>query len=192
MGKSVIIDHGYGVRTIYGHTDEIHVKRGQDIEHRVRVSLQEAYDGASRTVEVREGEEQCRICGGQGELAGATCHACRGSGTATPLRRIQVTIPPGVNTGTRIRVAGRGGPGASGGVSGDLFLVVEVTPHGTFDRDGDDLNVEVGVPVSEAALGGEVSVPTLRGRSLALRIPEGTQGGRRFRLRLELGLVDRS
>jgi DnaJ-class molecular chaperone len=157
-------------------------QRGQDIEHRVRVNLQEAYEGASRTIEVRQGEEQCRICGGQGELAGATCHACRGSGTATPLRRIQVTIPPGVSTGTRIRVAGRGGPGASGGSAGDLFLVVEVASHMTFERDGDDLYVDIAVPVAQAALGGEVAVPTLKGRSLALRIPEGTQGGRRFRL----------
>lgn len=156
--------------------------RGQDIEHRVRVSLQEAYDGASRTVEVRGGEEQCRICGGQGELAGATCHACRGSGTATPLRRIQVTIPPGVKDGNRIRVAGRGGEGAGGGPAGDLFLLVEVAPNQRFERDGDDLYVDVPVPVTVAALGGEVSVPTLKGRSLALRIPEGTQGGRRFRL----------
>jgi DnaJ-class molecular chaperone len=156
--------------------------RGQDIEHRVRVSLQEAYDGASRTVEVRGGEEQCRICGGQGELAGATCHACRGSGVATPTRRIQVTIPPGVKGGNRIRVAGRGGEGAGGGPPGDLFLLVEVAPHPRFERDGDDLYVDVPVPVTAAALGGEVSVPTLKGRSLALRIPEGTQGGRRFRL----------
>jgi DnaJ-class molecular chaperone len=156
--------------------------RGQDIEHRVRVSLQEAYDGASRTVEVRGGEEQCRICGGQGELAGATCHACRGSGMATPMRRIQVTIPPGVKDGNRIRVAGRGGEGAGGGPSGDLFLLVEVASHPRFERDGDDLYVDVPVPLTAAALGGEVSVPTLRGRPLALRIPEGTQGGRRFRL----------
>ncbi len=156
--------------------------RGQDIEHRVRVSLQEAYDGASRIVEVRQGEEQCRICGGQGELAGATCHACRGSGTATPLRRIQVTIPPGVSSGTRIRVAGRGGPGANGGAAGDLFLLVDVALHPSFERDGDDLYVDVAVPVADAALGGEVAVPTLKGRSLALRIPDGTQGGRRFRL----------
>ncbi len=156
--------------------------RGQDIEHRVRVSLQEAFDGASRTVEVRQGEEQCRICSGQGELAGATCHACRGSGTATPLRRLQVTIPPAVNNGTRIRVAGRGGPGPGGGTAGDLFLIVEVTPHPSFERDGDDLYVDVAVPVADAALGGEVAVPTLKGRSLALRVPEGTQGGRRFRL----------
>jgi len=156
--------------------------RGQDVEHATRITLEEAYHGATRTIEVHEGSETCRICGGTGQIAGATCHACRGTGNATPLRRIEVTVPAGIQSGQRVRVAGRGGPGAGGGPAGDLYLIVEVTPHPRFERRGDDLHVEVDVPVADAALGGEVRVPTLKGRALALRIPEGTQGGKVFRL----------
>lgn len=157
-------------------------RRGQDVESSTRISLEEAYQGATRTVEVREGLETCRICGGEGKIAGATCHACRGTGNAAPLKRIEVTIPAGVQSGTRIRVAGRGAPGANGGPNGDLYLNVEVRPHPRFERKGDDLHVEVDVPVADAALGGEVRVPTLKGRALALTIPAGTQGGKVFRL----------
>jgi molecular chaperone DnaJ len=156
--------------------------RGEDVEHVTRVTLEEAYRGATRTIEVHEGSETCRICGGEGKIAGATCHACRGTGNATPLRRIEVTVPAGIQDGQRIRVAGRGGPGAGGGPNGDLYLVVNVTPHPRFERRGDDLYVDTDVLVTDAALGGEVHVPTLKGRSLALRIPAGTQGGKVFRL----------
>jgi DnaJ-class molecular chaperone len=157
-------------------------QRGEDVEHLTTLTLEDAYGGTVRTIEVHDGAETCRICGGSGQIAGATCHACRGTGNATPLRRIEVTIPAGIQTGQRIRVAGRGGPGANGGPAGDLYLVVEVRPHPRFERRGDDLHVDVDVPVADAALGGEVHVPTLKGRSLALRVPAGTQGGKVFRL----------
>ena len=157
-------------------------QRGQDVEHAVRVTLAEAYAGAARTVEVRAGEQRCMVCGGAGQLAGATCHACRGSGTAAPLQRIQVAIPAGVQDGQRIRAAGKGGPGANGGAPGDLFLRVQVAPEERFERRGDDLHVDVEVPVADAALGGEAKVPTLKGKQLALRVPAGTQGGKVFRL----------
>ncbi len=156
--------------------------RGQDLEHQTRVTLEEAYNGTTRTIEVHEGAETCRICGGTGQIAGATCHACRGTGNATPLRRIEVTIPAGIQTGQRVRVSGRGAPGAGGGPNGDLFIVVEVAPHARFERRGDDVYVDVDVPVADAALGGEVRVPTLKGRTLALKVPAGTQGGKVFRL----------
>lgn len=157
-------------------------QRGEDVEHLTSITLEEAYAGATRTIEVHDGAETCRICGGSGQIAGATCHACRGTGNASPLRRIEVTIPAGIQAGQRIRVAGRGGPGAGGGPAGDLYLLVEVRPHPRFERRGDDLHVDVDVPVADAALGGEVHVPTLKGRSLALRVPAGTQGGKVFRL----------
>ena len=156
--------------------------RGQDVEQAVRISLPEVYAGATRTIEIREGEERCMVCGGAGQLAAATCHACRGSGTATPLRRIQVSIPAGVQDGQRIRVRARGGSGSNGGAPGDLYLLVSVTPHDRFERRGDDVYVHMEVPVADAALGGEAKVPTLKGRTLALRIPAGTQGGKVFRL----------
>jgi len=157
-------------------------QRGEDVEHEVRVTLEDAYRGTTRTVEVREGSEICRICSGAGELAGATCHACRGSGNAAPVRRIEVTIPAGVEDGMRVRVAGRGGSGSNGGPSGDLFLRVRLRPHTTFERRADDLHADVPVDVADAALGSEVRVPTLKGKTLALRIPAGTQSGKVFRL----------
>ena len=157
-------------------------QRGQDIEHAVRVSLDEAYAGTARTIELRATAEVCATCGGAGQLAGATCHACRGSGSTGASRRVEVRVPAGVADGARIRVAGKGGPGSNGGAPGDLFLRVQVSTHPLFERRGDDLHVTVDVPVADAALGGEVKVPTLKGRSLALRVPVGTQGGRVLRL----------
>lgn len=157
-------------------------QRGEDVEHEVRVTLEDAYRGTTRTVEIREGSEICRICAGAGELAGATCHSCRGSGNAAPVRRIEVTIPAGIVDGTRIRVAGRGGTGSNGGPAGDLFLRVQLRPHATFERRGDDLYADVAVGVADAALGSEVRVPSLKGKTLALRIPQGTQSGKVFRL----------
>jgi len=157
-------------------------QRGQDAEADVRVTLEEAYGGTKRTIELRAGEEQCRVCGGSGQIANATCHVCQGTGVATPLKRVEVSVPAGVKDGQRIRLTGQGGPGANGGAAGDLFLRVHVAEHAKFERRGDDLYVDVEVPVADAALGGETKVPTLKGRNLALKVPEGTQGGKVFRL----------
>lgn len=129
---------------------------GEDVEHQVTVSLEEAYFGATRVLEVP---------------------ALSGS----PPRRIEVRIPPGVRTGSRIRLAGEGGPGFGGGPAGDIYLVVTVMPHGTFERRDEDLHCEVSLPLTTAVLGGEVKVPTLKGR-VALRIPPETQNGQVFRL----------
>ncbi len=97
-------------------------------------------------------------------------------------RRLEVKIPPGVGTGSKVRVAGEGSPGMAGGTSGDLYLEVTVLPHSIFEREGDDLNCEIPVSLYTAVLGGEVSVPTLSG-GVMLKIPPETQGGRTFRLR---------
>lgn len=97
-------------------------------------------------------------------------------------KRLEVKIPAGVRTGSKVRVAGEGYPGVAGGPGGDLFLVIEVLPHPVFERDGDNLRCEVTVDLYTAVLGGEVTVPTLTGQG-ALRIPEGTQSGQVFRLR---------
>ncbi len=93
-----------------------------------------------------------------------------------------MTIPTGIQDGARVRLAGKGGPGASGGPPGDLYLRVSVVPHPTFTRRGDDLELDIDIPVWDAALGGEVRVPTLKGKALELSIPAGTEGGRIFRL----------
>ena len=97
-------------------------------------------------------------------------------------RRLEVNIPPGVRTGSRVRVAGEGSPGMAGGPSGDLYLEVTVLPHSTLEREGDDLRCALPVNLYTAVLGGEVEVPTLSG-DVMLKIPPGTQGGRTFRLR---------
>ena len=155
-------------------------RRGTDVETPVEVSLEEAFHGTVRTVNL-QAQENCKTCGGSGEVAGAICHACEGMGVLSRPKRIEVRIPAGVKTGSRVRVAGEGRPGAGKGQAGDLYLVVTVQPHGRFERRGDDLHSEVDVPLLDAVLGGEVTVPTIDGR-VALRIPEGTQNGRQFRL----------
>jgi curved DNA-binding protein len=131
-------------------------RRGQDVEGETEISLDEAYAGTTRTLEM-----------------------------ATPegTRRIEVRIPPGIADGARVRAAGQGGGGRGGGERGDLYVRVHIRPHPVFRREGDNLHVRVPVPVDVAILGGEVSVPTLRGTRAQLRIPPGTQNGARLRLR---------
>ena len=155
-------------------------RRGQDVEHPVEVTLEEAYRGASRVLSL-EAEEVCSGCGGSGNIQNVPCSVCRGSGRVSRLKRLEVKIPPGVKDGSRVRIAGKGGPGYGGGKSGDLYLVVSVKPHQTFERKGDNLHAEVAVPLTVAVLGGEMQVPTLSGK-LALKIPPETQNERTFRL----------
>ncbi len=155
-------------------------RRGQDIETPVEVSLEEAFRGTTRTIRL-QGAETCRICGGSGDVAGAICHTCEGLGQVTRERRLEVKAPPGVKTGSRVRVAGEGRPGVGGGPNGDLYLVVTVLAHSRFERRGDDLLLDVPVPFTEAVLGGEVEVQTIDGR-IAMRVPELTQNGRQIRL----------
>lgn len=155
-------------------------RRGQDIETPVEVTLEEAFAGTSRTLNLQS-HETCTTCGGAGEVAGAICHTCEGVGQVARPRRLEVKVPAGVKTGSRVRIAGEGRPGIGGGPGGDLYLVTAVLPHARFERKGDDLNAEVTVPYTDAVLGGEVEVPTLDGRVM-LRVPELTQNGRQVRL----------
>ncbi|MFC2018865.1 DnaJ C-terminal domain-containing protein, partial [Chloroflexota bacterium] len=154
-------------------------RRGRDMEHPVEVTLEEAYHGATRLLNM-EAQETCSGCKGSGQIQGVPCSACRGAGAVPRMKRIEVKIPPGVKTGSRVRIAGKGGPGY-GGASGDLYLVVSVKPHHLFERRGNNLHVEVEVPLTTAMLGGEIQVPTPKGK-LALKIPSETQNGRTFRL----------
>jgi DnaJ-class molecular chaperone len=129
---------------------------GQDFEQPVDVTLEEAFAGTQRVLQL--------------------------DGPDGKPRRLEVKVPAGVADGSRIRMAGEGGPGLGGGPNGDLYLVVSVRPHAQFERKGDDLYVDVPVPLDVMLLGGEAQVPTLRGTKLALRIPPETQNGRVFRL----------
>ena len=126
--------------------------RGRNIEVPVEVTLEEAFNGATRRLSLESG------------------------------KRLEVKIPPGVKDGSRVRLAGKGGEG-SGGVKDDLYLITSVKPHKLFERRGDDLYIGVSVPLSVAMLGGEVPVPTLKGKQLVLKIPPETQNGRSFRLK---------
>jgi molecular chaperone DnaJ len=153
-------------------------QRGRDVQQPVEVTLEEAYHGTSRVLQM-EREEPCATCGGQGQVAGAICHVCRGAGATIRPRRLDVKIPPGVRDGSRVRVPGEGGAGPAG--AGDLHLVVSVRPHERFERRGDDLYIELEVPLTNAVLGSEVQVPTLTSR-VVLKVPPLTQNGRSFRL----------
>ncbi len=155
-------------------------RRGQNIEHAVEVTLEEAFNGSQRTISM-ETQEPCPNCRGTGFKQKAPCPSCHGSGQSTSLKRIQVKIPPGVNTGSRIRIAGKGGLGQAGATSGDLYLLISVKPHARFERRGDDLYLEVPIPLTVALLGGELTIPTLKG-NLALKVPPETQNGRSFKL----------
>ncbi|MDD5126721.1 MAG: DnaJ C-terminal domain-containing protein [Dehalococcoidales bacterium] len=155
-------------------------QRGQDIESPVEVTLEEAFTGTRRMMSLQS-QEPCATCGGTGRIQNVACSVCRGAGAAASLKRLEVTIPAGVDNGSRVRIAGKGQPGYRSGPAGDLYLVISVLPHAQFERKGDELHVEVPVPLTLAVLGGEVQVPTPRGK-LSLKIPPETQNGRVFRL----------
>jgi molecular chaperone DnaJ len=124
----------------------------------------------------------CPRCGGSGELEGPACPTCGGSGEVLQKTRLRVKIPAGVEEGSRIRLSGQGGPGVAGGPPGDLYLSVHLRPHPLLHRDGLDLSLDVPVTVREAMEGAEVDVPTFGG-AMRLRVPAGSQSGRRLRLR---------
>jgi curved DNA-binding protein len=126
-------------------------RRGRDVEYEVDLTLEEAFHGAERLLEM-DGQ------------------------------RIQASIPPGVRTGTRVRLAGRGEPGQNGGPAGDLYLITQVLPNDTFERAGDDLHIDVPVEIFTAIAGGEIRIPALE-RPLILTIPPRTNANRSFRLR---------
>jgi molecular chaperone DnaJ len=123
----------------------------------------------------------CPQCGGSGRQ-GRSCPTCHGSGHIQRPETFEVRIPPGVDTGSRVRVPGKGNAGASGGPPGDLFIVAEVEPHPLFERKGDNIYVKLPVTVTEATLGAKVEVPTIDGPS-TIKIPPGTQSGQKLRLR---------
>lgn len=155
-------------------------RKGDDIDYRVEVSLEEAFNGTARTIQM-QAPQTCPTCGGTGQVAGATCHNCQALGSTIELKRLEVKIPAGVQEGSRVRVAGKGQPGTGEAPPGDLYLVVSVLASERFERRGDDLHEEIPVPLVDAVLGGEVAVPTPRGKVM-LTIPPQTQNGRTFRL----------
>ena len=128
-------------------------------------------------------ERTCPSCQGRGEVIETPCHTCHGSGRVTRERTLSVTIPAGVEDGTRIRLAGEGEAGLRGGPAGDLYIFLSIKPHEFFQRDGADLFCRVPIAMTTAALGGQIEVPTIDGGKTGVKIPEGTEGGRQFRLK---------
>lgn len=145
--------------------------------------------GAGRTV-VSNGffqmAQTCPRCRGEGSVIQSPCPDCRGEGRTKVSRKIKVKVPPGVDTGSNLRVRGEGEAGSAG--KGDLYVIIEVIPHRVFQRHGNDIAVEVDISLSKAILGSEVDVPTLGGHA-KMRIPAGTQSGRVFRMK-DMGLPD--
>ena len=130
-------------------------QKGQDLEHTIDITLEEAYSGAVRLMQM---------------------------GNNGSSRTIEAKIPPGVKNGSRIKLAGQGGPGTAGAPAGDLYLITQIKPHNQFERDGDNLYTRISVPLMTAVLGGEVDVPALNGKKLKLKIPEETQNGKKIKL----------
>jgi len=195
--------------------------RGSDLRYNLRVTLEEAYSGIHKTINVptsvacsacegtgAEGgvepttcptcsgmgkvraqqgfftvERTCPTCSGMGQIIKNPCKACGGAGRVEKDRALSVNIPAGVETGTRIRLAGEGEAGMRGGPQGDLYIFVEVAPHELFERDGVNLYCRVPVSMSTAALGGAIEVPTIDGGRGRVQIPAGSQSGRQMRLR---------
>ncbi|AVW92486.1 molecular chaperone DnaJ [Celeribacter baekdonensis] len=196
-------------------------QRGSDLRYDMRVTLEEAYQGAQKTINVptsvactgcsgtgaangaepqtcpscsgmgkvraQQGfftvERTCPACGGLGQTIKDPCPDCRGAGRVEKERSLSVNIPAGVETGTRIRLAGEGEAGLRGGPTGDLYIFIEVRSHNLFERDGVHLHCSVPVSMATAALGGDIEVPTIDGGRSRVKIPAGSQSGRQMRLR---------
>ena len=195
--------------------------RGSDLRYNMRVTLEEAYGGLQKTINVptsvqcqacdgsgAEGgaepttcptcsgmgkvraqqgfftvERTCPTCSGLGQIIQNPCKTCRGQGRVERDRSLSVNIPAGVETGTRIRLGGEGEAGMRGGPAGDLYIFIEVAKHKLFEREGSNLFCRVPVSMSDAALGGDIEVPTIDGGRSRVKIPEGSQSGRQMRLR---------
>jgi molecular chaperone DnaJ len=195
--------------------------RGSDLRYNLRVTLEEAFAGSQKTINVptsvncdtctgtgadggaepetcptcsgmgkvraQQGfftvERTCPTCSGIGQIIKNPCKTCGGAGRTEKERSLSVNIPAGVETGTRIRLAGEGEAGMRGGPTGDLYIFIEVAEHEIFERDGQSLFCRVPVSMTSAALGGDIEVPTIDGGRSRVKIPGGSQSGRQMRLR---------
>lgn len=142
--------------------------------------------GGAGVVRMQQGffsvQQTCPKCHGSGKIIPDPCQTCDGVGRVKSTKTLEVRIPAGIDDGMRIRLSGKGEPGVNGGPPGDLYVEVRIKEHPVFQRDGDDLHCEMPVSIVQAALGGEIEIPTLNGKAV-FTIPEGTQTGKTFRLR---------
>jgi molecular chaperone DnaJ len=190
-GEAAGRERGTPARFTYQSFLEVHAEwtsgepyeaRGEDLAAELTLGFAEAIRGVVTSFSVQR-ERECDACEGAGEeLAGQPCERCSGRGRIVDLDRIRVRIPEGVDEGTRLRLPGKGSPDPERGESGDLFLTIRVRPHPYFRRRALDILGDLPVTFAEASLGAEIDVPTIDGTVL-VRLPAGTSGGQRFRLR---------
>ena len=128
-------------------------------------------------------ERTCPTCAGKGQIIKNPCHLCNGQGRVDKSKKLSVNIPPGVETGTRIRLAGEGEAGIRGGQPGDLYIFIEVEKHSIFEREGNDLFCRIPITMTTAALGGDLEAPTLDGGKTRVKIPQGSQNNKQLRLK---------
>jgi molecular chaperone DnaJ len=195
--------------------------RGSDLRYNMRITLEEAYSGVQKTINVpssvacevchgsgaaggaepsmcptcsgmgkvraQQGfftvERTCPTCSGAGQIVKNPCTSCAGAGRVQKDRSLSVNVPAGVETGTRIRLAGEGEAGLRGGPTGDLYIFLEVRDHPIFERDGQNLYCHVPVSMATAALGGEIEVPNIDGGRARVKVPAGAQAGKQMRLK---------
>ncbi len=156
--------------------------RGEDLNLEMSLPFGDAIHGTTVEVGIPRAVP-CAHCGGGGRLAtGGPCRVCGGAGRVSVTEKVKARIPAGIDDAERVRIAGKGNDGLGGGPSGDAYVTIRVEPHPLFRREGSDLVCEVPVGVVKATLGGDVSVPTLEGHA-TIKIPAGTRGGQRFRLK---------
>jgi molecular chaperone DnaJ len=128
-------------------------------------------------------ERTCPTCAGKGQIIKNPCRLCSGQGRVDKSKKLSVNIPPGVETGTRIRLAGEGEAGIRGGQPGDLYIFIEVEKHSIFEREGNDLFCRIPITMTTAALGGDLEAPTLDGGKTRVKIPQGSQNNKQLRLK---------
>lgn len=157
-------------------------EKGSDVEAVLMVTLEESVRGGIRPITLRR-NTRCQECGGAGFKGRHACPACEGTGQTTVTQTYKVNIPAGVRDGQRLRVPGQGEPGSGGGPPGDLYLRVRLASHPDFRVEGGNLYYDLDLAPWEAALGANVSVPTLGGGTVSIKIPPGTQNGHRLRLK---------
>jgi molecular chaperone DnaJ len=151
-----------------------------DLRYDLEISLEEVATGATKDITVSR-REACNVCRGKGVTTQSPCENCQGTGITEHMQNVTLSIPPGIESGMQLRLAGRGDSGPRRR-PGDLFVRVHVKPHNIFERDGSNIYCEIPIGFADAALGTEIEVPTLGDRA-SLRIPEGTQSGTVFSLR---------
>ena len=154
---------------------------GEDLRAQIEVPFRDAVLGGMASLALRR-EKPCSTCGGTGRAGKGACPTCRGAGVVAESERLRVRIPEGTENGGTIRLPGKGGAGGKGGAAGDLYVTVRVTPHTYFERQGNDIHGIVPITVKEAYAGAEIEVPTIHGPVRA-KVPPGTQGRQKFRLR---------